>query len=262
MLDDFTPIIHTLPGRTTRVYALGDVHIGASEFNMAKFREWVGRIADDDDAYAVLCGDLINNGIRSSSCPTDIYDQAIPQPQAQIEKAVELLQPIADKILASVGGNHELRSTKSVGLEPGLTIAYMLRRSDGGNVAHLYRTNMAFVRVILANGNTKNRFAIMVTHGKSKRKNEQFTRNIEGIDAAIYGHTHTPEVTRPSSIRFGTNNKITVHNTVALTACSWLDAGGYGLRELYPQQATSLPQCLELEFSNTNTRNGDIRVVW
>lgn len=229
---------------------------------MPKFREWIARIAAEPDSYAVLCGDLINNGLRTSSCPTDIYDQAIPQPHAQIEKAVELLQPIADKILASVGGNHELRTNKAVDLDPGLTIAYMLRTSDGGNIAHLYRKNMAFVRVILANGNVKSRYALMVTHGKSKRKNDMFTRNIEGIDAAIYGHTHTPDVTRPSSIRFGTNNKITIHDTVSLTACSWLDPGGYGLRELYQQQAASAPQCLELEFSNTNTRNGDIRVIW
>lgn len=31
MLDDFTPIIHQLDGRTIKVWAVADVHIGAKE---------------------------------------------------------------------------------------------------------------------------------------------------------------------------------------------------------------------------------------
>ena len=41
MLDDFTPIIHELPGRTIKVWAVADVHIGARECDMDGFKRFL-----------------------------------------------------------------------------------------------------------------------------------------------------------------------------------------------------------------------------
>lgn len=242
-----------MDGRTIRLYAVADVHIGARECDLQGFEKFLARVQSEKDSYIVLVGDIISNGLKDSL--TNVYEETMP-PSAQVEKAFELLEPVKDKILGVVGGNHELRSRKHVDLDPMYTICVML------GIGHLYRQNIAFLRVILQNGNTKTRYAIMLTHGKSRAKNEKFPAYVEGIDATIFAHTHTPDVRMPASIRFGTNNKISVHHTVTMTACSWLKAGGYSLSGLYPPQAVSNPQCLELEFVNSNYRPGNITVIW
>lgn len=255
MLDDFTAIIHTLPGRTIKVWAVADVHIGAKEADIDGFSAFLKRVEKDRDSYLVLCGDLINNGIRCQTSPTDIYNETMP-PQAQVDFAAELLMPVADRILGAVGGNHERRTKKAVDVDVMNYIMCLLK------IPELYRQNMAFIRINLEKGTTKDHYALMLTHGKTANKKKQFTQIVEGVDACIFAHTHTPDVLMPSRIRFNHANKVTVHNVISLTACSWLQAGGYSLSGLYPPQATRRPQCLELPFVNSNDIMGVPRIIW
>lgn len=253
MLDDFTPIVHKLDGRTIRVWAVADVHIGAKECDLAGFSKFLAKIHGNPDDYLLLCGDLINNGIKDSL--TSVYDETMP-PQEQINTAVELLEPVADKILGCVSGNHEQRSNKQVGIDPMQYISSLL------HVPEVFRQNMAFIRVNLERGNTKDHYALMLTHGKSATKKKNFTAIVEGVDACIFAHTHTPDVLMPSRIRFTTSNRVVTHTVVSMTACSWLRAGGYSLAGLYAPQAVSRPQALLLEFTGSNTTRGNVRVVW
>ena len=255
MIDDFTPIIHRLEGRTIRIWPIADVHIGAKECDLPGFTSFLRRVQADDDSYILLVGDLVDNGIRSASSPTDIYAATL-QPEQQIAKAVELLEPVAGKILGAVGGNHERRTTKAVNIDIMSYICSLL------HIPELYRPNMAFLRIELSNGNTHDSYAIMMTHGKTANKKKQFTSIVEGVDACIYAHTHTPDIVIPSRIRFNHRNTISFHEVVSLTACSWLHTGGYGLSGLYLPQAVSRPQCLELEFTGSNNRKGQLRVRW
>lgn len=253
MLDDFQPIIHELPGRTIKVWAVADVHIGAREADIDGFISFLSKIAQDKDSYLVIVGDLLNNATRSSV--SDVYAETMP-PHAQVDKAVELLAPVADRILGCVGGNHERRSRKEVDLDPLYEVMCLLRKPE------LYRPNMAFVRVRLTSGNVRDQYGIMMTHGKSLAKRNKFVSIVEGIDAAIVAHTHTPDVLMPSRIRFTQQNSVVVKDVVSLTACSWLKPGGYSLSGMYPVQATSRPQCLELEYTGSNNTFGRIRVIW
>lgn len=259
MLDDFTPIIHELPGRTARIWAVADVHIGAREADLDGFESFLKRVEADHDSYIVIVGDLLNNAVRSSI--SDVYAETMP-PSAAVDYAVSVLQPVADRILGVVGGNHERRSRKEVDLDPLYGVCSMLRRSDGSTLQDVYRPNMAFMRVMLVNGNTHDHYAIMLTHGKTLNKRKQFVNVVEGIDAAIFAHTHTPDVLMPARIRFNTRNRVSVHSVVNLCACSWLNAGGYSLSGLYAPQATSRPQSLVLEYTGTNNRRGNIHVSW
>ena len=256
MLDDFTPIIRELPGRTAKLYAIADVHLGSPECELDEFIQFLAKIRREPDSYICIVGDLLDNATRHSI--GDVYTSL--SPSAQVDLAVELLQPIAHKIIACVGGNHERRS-KDVDHDPLYQVMCMLR-VDGESLASLYRPNMAFVRVRLTNGKAKDSYAIMMTHGKSLAKRNKFVSICEGIDAAVVGHTHTPDILMPGRIRFTNHNTVVVKDVVSLTACSWLKPGGYSLSGLYPPHATSRPQCLELEFVNSNDRQGRIRVIW
>lgn len=255
MLDDFTPIIHTLDGRSVKVWAISDVHIGAKEADIDGFSKFLAKIEADPDSYLVLCGDLINNGIRSANCPTDIYDETMP-PQAQIDLAVQLLEPVKDRILGAVSGNHENRSKKAVDLDPTLTIMTLLRKQD------LYRRNMAFIRVILLKNGISDHYALYLSHGKSEAKKKRFDLTIEGVDASISGHVHRGSISKPGRVVFSNRNQVSVRPLVSLTATSWLKWGGYAAFNQYPANATSDPQALLLEYTGSNNKRGTIKVIW
>lgn len=255
MLDDFTPIVHALDGRTIKVWAIADVHIGAKEADIAGFQRFLKRVENDPDSFIVIVGDLLNVGIRSANCPTDIYEETMPV-HAQIEKAAELLAPVADRILGCVGGNHEARAKKAVDLDPLFQVMVLIRKPD------LYRPNMAFVRVNLGKGNTKDHYALLLVHGKSANAKRKFAYSVEGVDAIISGHTHDPIVEKPARLVFTQRNNVVIRPLVSLTACSWLDYGGYGAANLYLPKSTSDPQALVLEYTASNSIPGQIRVTW
>ena len=253
MISDFVPIVHTLGGRTVRVWAVADVHLGSRECDVDGFSAFVAKAAKDPDAYIVLCGDMVNNGVKDSL--TNVYEEVM-MPSAQIEKAVELLEPVKDRILGAVGGNHESRSRKAVDLDPMYAIMLMLGKGE------LYRTNFAMLRINLERGNTKDHYALMLVHGKTENKKRQFAYAVEGVDAIISGHTHNGIVEKPARLVFTVKNNVFVKPLVSLTATSWLTFGGYAAAALYRPTATSCPQCLELEYTGSNDREGQIRVVW
>lgn len=253
MISDFTPIVHRLDGRTIRVWAVADVHIGARECDLKGFEKFLKRVESEDDSYIVLCGDLVNNGLKDSL--TNVYEETLP-PSAQVELAAELLSPISHQILGCVGGNHEARSRKAVDLDPMYAIMLMLGRGE------LYRQNFAFVRVNLERGKTKDHYGLMLVHGKTANKRRQFAYAVEGVDAIVSGHTHDGMVEKPARLVFTKSNNVVVRPLVSLTATSWLDYGGYAAAALYQPKSTSDPQCLELEFTGSNDRPGSIHVRW
>lgn len=253
MLDDFKAISHKLPGRTVKVWCVADVHIGSKECDMDGFKQFIKRVEQDHDAYIVCCGDLINNGVKDSL--TNVYEETMP-PSLQIETAVEMLRPVRDKILGMVGGNHEARSRKAVDVDPGYTIACML------GIPHLYRQNMAFVRVRLENGNIHVAYSMMLMHGKTANKKRNFAYSLEGVDALITGHTHDGIVEKPARLCFTQVGKVAVKSITCVTATSWLKMGGYGLAAMYAPKTTSNPQYVQLEWVNTMRLPGRVTVVW
>lgn len=207
----------------------------------------------------VICGDLLNMGIPSSV--SSVFDEVLT-PAQSVDKAVELLQPIADRILGGVGGNHEQRAVKTCGLDPLYQVFCMLRNSGGESLAPLYRQDFAFMRIVLQRGNSKSHYALMLLHGKTEAKRKQFDFAVEGVDAIIGGHTHEPSARKGAKLVLTSSNNVIVKPFVSLTACSWLNYGGYAARGLFKPTANSDPQALELEFAGTNNRRGRVSVVW
>ena len=254
MLDDFTPIVHELPGRTIRVWAVADVHIGAKECDLDGFQKFIEtKVLGDPDGYVVLCGDLLNNGIKDSL--TSVYEETMP-PSAQVDKCVEILAPVAHKILGCVGGNHEHRTKKAVDVD----IMHQVMTRIG--VPDLYRPNMAFVRVNLVQGRVKDHYALLLVHGKTAGKQKMLSYAIEGVDAIVGAHLHQGSIQKNARIVLSRHNTVRILPIVNMTATSWLQYGGYAARSLLLPGATSDPQCLVLEFTGSNNSRGSIRVAW
>lgn len=255
MVDDFTAIVHKLPARTIKVWAVADVHIGSRECDLDGFTAFLRRVLAADDNYIVLCGDIINNGVKDSL--TNVYEETMP-PNVQIEKAVELLRPLADagKILGAVSGNHEARSRKAVDLDPTYTMMCML------GIPHLCRQNMAFIRIRLEKRNMADCYSLLLMHGKTANKKKQFAYALEGVDVLITGHTHDGIVEKPARMCFTHRNSVVIKTLVSVTATSWLKVGGYGLAAMYQPKTTSDPQCVELSFTGSNGKPSRVRVEW
>lgn len=252
MADDFKPIFHDLDGRTVKVYAISDVHIGSREYDDG-FERFVQSIAKDPDAYIVLCGDLIDNAVPSGRTP--VFDDCMTPGEA-VDEVVRILKPVSIRILGMVSGNHEERTKRAAGIDPSEVIAVKLGIED------LYRDNMAFIRVRLCKNGVYDIYNLFLHHGKTRNKLDKFVRGLENIDVSFTGHTHIGEITKPCRIVFTQRGIVQVKPMVSVVATSWVKYGGYAAAAMYPANATSDPQHVVLEFTGTNSREGSVKVVW
>lgn len=92
-----------------KIVPLADVHYGASAAMVTKFREYVNYVATNDNVFACICGDLLENAHGDSCKGVAVYEQDV-RPASQVEEMCALLAPIAHKILLAIPGNHEDRS--------------------------------------------------------------------------------------------------------------------------------------------------------
>ena len=238
MLGDFELITHTIPTRDDiRIYPIFDVHLGAAEHMERAWSQFCIDILEDPHAYIILGGDLVNNATKNSV--SNVYEEVL-RPRDQKRVMTEMLTPLRDRILCAVTGNHERRSMRDV--DSDITYDIMCKL----DLEHLYRTNMAFVKVQmgrqLTGGGTKTNaverpsYVLCVTHGAaggmmtggSVNRNERFGYVLDGVDALITGHTHKPWVTQPSKIVVDThNNRVTTRPFKVISATSWLAFGSY-----------------------------------
>lgn len=102
MLPDFELITHKFPERKDiRIYAIADVHFGAREHLEREWSMFCANFLKDEDAYLILAGDLINNGLKNSV--TNVYEETV-RPRDQKRIMTEMLTPLKDRILAATHG--------------------------------------------------------------------------------------------------------------------------------------------------------------
>lgn len=235
MLSDRTVITHKIDGNEDiTLWLVGDVHIGAAEFAEQRFLRDIEAIKADPNARVVLIGDIINNAVKSSV--SNVYEERM-MPNESKKYAAKCIEPIKDKILCAVGGNHEMRSVKEVDDDPAYDIMCKL------DIENLYRQNAAFVKLQFGDVNGSGRFnptyTLFVTHGSggdstiggSANKQKKTQEVYEGIDIFIQGHTHKAVNFFPQRVVFDKHNNNIIFRTITcVTATSYLDYGGYAMR--------------------------------
>lgn len=251
MLNDFQAIRFDVADKEPiTIVPLGDVHYGAREFNEDRWREAVERIKNDPRCYTVLLGDMIDNGLRNSI--TNVYEQTA-MPGEQKMWLSSALEPIKDKILAAVGGNHERRTKKEADNDPLYDVMCKL------GIENVYRHRIAFLNVrFLPEGNVRSKlglartsFAIAITHGAGggmypgagANRNAMFGAYIDGIDVLITGHTHKPMTFPVSKLVFNrVDGSARQEQYTVVTASSFLDYGGYPIEKMLPPAAKTLTE--------------------
>lgn len=266
MINDFIPIIHKVklkdhPNGIT-IVPLADAHYGSQEFDSVLWHKTIKRIYDDPHCYAVIVGDMIDNGLKNSV--TNIYE-ATCSPRQQKAWLMEELKPIAPKILAAVGGNHERRSGREVDLDPLYDVMLAIGRED------VYRQNIAFMSIQFCResqgGKSRTSFAFAITHGagggmyigSSANKTERYGSYIDGIDGIITGHTHRPVAFPVSKLVFDHSARsIQQRQFVVVVASSFLNYGGYPTEKMLPPTAHTTTE-IKLAFYRDGTK--ELRVL-
>jgi len=175
------------PKKLFTLYPIGDFHFGSAQCNEDFMKQTIAEIKDNPNAYWVGMGDMLENAIIGSK--SDIYTQTVP-PKEQIEYICDLLEPIKEKGLFLIAGNHEQRTMRLVGLIPEEHIAYRLGMSYVG-----FSCYAVFQVASSKNPNSFNcyfhhNYGGGYTYGGKVNRAEALRRITPTADAIFSGHFH------------------------------------------------------------------------
>lgn len=212
---------------------ISDVHLGDPHCEFERIQENIRCVAERENAYAILCGDLMNTAVKTSV--SDTYAETIP-PMAQLEQCVKLFSPIASKILAVVPGNHEARIYRTDGVD----ITELMCTQLGIHDRYSPTTALLFLRFgehsVGSRHKRKVCYTAYITHGTGggRREGGKINRladyaTIVDADMYICGHTHLPAVFKESFYRVDTSNSnVALTDKLFVNTSAHLNYGGYG----------------------------------
>lgn len=223
-----------LPAELEQVelHIFADEHIGDEHCDMKRLIERIEYVKNTPTAYCILNGDLLDNATKTSI--GDSYAQVF-NPMEQLEKAVELFGPIADKIICITHGNHEARTYRKEGINLSALIATQLGLQD------LYTPTSATIFLRFGKGSQhthgkKIRYTIYTLHGSGGGRKEgakaiRLADMASIIDADIYihSHTHLPMIMRQAFHRIDViNSTVALVDKLFVNTAANLNYGGYG----------------------------------
>ena len=212
---------------------MADLHLGDAHCDYKGILERIDHIKNTENAYVILDGDLMDTAIASSV--GDTYGAGL-QPMEQLKYCVKLFEPIKDKILAVLPGNHENRVYRSDGLD----ITQLMCSQLGLQDRYSPTTALLFIRfgknTTHGGHGRRQLYTIYVTHGSGGGRKEGGKINrladLAGIvDADIYvmGHTHMPAILKEGFYRVsGQNSSVGLVDKLFVNTAASLDYGGYG----------------------------------
>lgn len=248
MLDDFTLInLKFNDYDHLNLYPIGDVHLGSKECDTGLLYQWRQMVENDIYGKVVIIGDMMNMSLRNSK--SNVYEEVLT-PFHQKETCYEFLQPIADKILAGCSGNHEYRNVREVGTNPLYDVFCRLCIEDR------YRENACFLKLTVGKcGSNPNTYGIVITHGKSKKKDLDWTYAVDGADVFISGHTHLGTHQPCGKILMDlSHDKVKTVGYQHIVVLPFQQYGGYSMRDkLIPSH---LGQFQQITFDGHRKRVG------
>ena len=216
--------IHIMP--------VADYHWADPNSDHDKIMEDLKYIEEHDNCFAILNGDLMDCAISSSI--GDTYGATL-SPMEELRECVKLFQPIAQKILCVVPGNHERRHYKTNGID----LTELMCRQIGVEDRYSPTTVLLFLRFGEQTGKQHNRkvaYTIYVSHGNGGGRKEagKIQRLVDlstiiDADCYVVGHTHLPALLKDSFARpCMANNSITYGTRLYINTSAKLNYGGYG----------------------------------
>ena len=215
------------------IHPMADLHIGDSMSDYKLIMERIEYIKNTPNVYCILDGDLMDTAVCTSI--GDTYGANL-QPMEQLKHCVRIFEPIKDKILAVLPGNHENRVYKSDGLD----ITEIMCSQLGIPEKYSPTTALLFVRFgkkeSHGRSNSRQLYTIYATHGSGggRREGGKVNRladlaSIVDADIYIHAHTHLPLIFKESFFRVsGSNSSVALADKLFLNCGAALSYGGYG----------------------------------
>jgi hypothetical protein len=221
------------------LHTFADEHLGDEQCDVKRLLQRIEYVKNTPHAFCILNGDIIDNATRTSI--GDVYAQEF-NPMEQLKRAVELFEPIKDKILCITHGNHEHRTYKKEGINLSALIATQL----GLDNRYTPTSAVCFIRFGEASNNRKETngsgltrkicYTLYVLHGNGGGRKEGAKAirladmaSIIDTDIYIHSHTHLPMVMKQAFHRIDPrNNTVALVDKLFVNTASNLNYGGYG----------------------------------
>ena len=227
------------------LHTFADEHIGDEHSDIKRVLQRIEYVKNTPNAYCILNGDIIDNATRTSI--GDIYTQVF-NPMEQLKRAVELFEPIKDKILCITHGNHENRSYKKEGVNISSLIANQLGLADR------YTPTSAVLFIRFGKLSAHDRFhkvlyTLYVLHGNGGGRKEGAKAirladmaSIIDTDIYIHSHTHLPMIMKQAYHRIDNRNSMVARvDKLFVNTASNLSYGGYGESGAFKPNSTDTP---------------------
>lgn len=191
----------------------------------------------------------MNTALRNSV--SDVYGELMT-PMQQIEHMVDLLRPVAGKVIGVTAGNHENRVYRADGIDTTRLVCRELGIEDKYGPEGV----LVFLRFGTRNGNGRHRdksptqwYSIYATHGSGGGRKEGAKAirladmaAIVDADCYIHSHTHLPMVMKQAFYRTSPGNcSIAKVAKLFVNTGAALDYGGYGQAQEFKPASHETP---------------------
>ncbi|RLG16546.1 hypothetical protein DRN69_00640 [Candidatus Pacearchaeota archaeon] len=222
-----------IEGNELQVLFFSDQHIGSKDCSMKDIEKQIKWIKKTKNVIVIMPGDVINSALRDSvgaGCFDDIMT-----PSEQIDKVIELLTPIKDKIVGIHNGNHGNRIYNVTSISPEKTIARALGVPYCGDSCfhHIRFGNQTYI-IYVTHGSTG-----AITLSGALNACMKYSRFAEA-DIYAMGHTHKLASCSEVYYRVNLKNKTMEKRKRFFVLCgsyvkwkgSYAEAKGYGPQKI------------------------------
>lgn len=234
------------------LHIFADEHLGDEHCDIKRLMQRIEYVKNKPNAYCILNGDIIDNATRTSI--GDIYAQEF-NPMEQLQRALDIFEPIKDKILCITHGNHENRTYK----KEGINLSYLIAKQLG--LAGRYTPTSAVLFIRVGEDATRHRetngsgnirkicYTAYVLHGSGGGRKEGAKAirladmaSIIDTDIYIHSHTHLPMIMKQAFHRIDPrNNTVALVNKLFVNTAANLNYGGYGEAEAFKPSSKDTP---------------------
>lgn len=215
------------------IHIFADEHIGDEHCDIKRLLERIEYVKNTPNAYCIMNGDILDNATKTSL--GDTYTQEF-NPMEQLQRAVELFEPIKDKILCITHGNHENRTYK----KEGINLSYLIAKQLGLGQVYTPTSALLFIRFgkpkLYHEKGRKMCYTIYALHGSGGGRKEGAKAirladmaSIIDVDIYIHSHTHLPMIMKQAFHRVDCRNStMACVDKLFINTAANLKYGGYG----------------------------------
>ena len=234
------------------LHVFADEHLGDANCDIKRLLQRIEYVQNTPTAYCILNGEIIDNATRTSI--GDIYAQEF-NPLEQLQKAIDIFEPIKDKILCITHGNHENRTYQ----HEGINLSYLMAKQMGLAERYTPTSAVLFIRLGEDANHTKETngsgnirkicYTLYVLHGSGGGRKEGSKAihladmaSIIDCDLYLHSHVHLPMIMKQGFYRIDPrNNTVAFVNKLFVNTAANLNYGGYGEAQAFKPSSKDTP---------------------